>query len=65
MKFPDADRFHRIHEPTVRAPGGTPIVTPAGEGIDLFKIAGRSISGSWTGNTGHDSWRFRQYHLRT
>ena len=45
MKFPDAERFHRSHEPTVRAPGGTPMVAPAVQGIDLFKIAGRSISG--------------------
>ncbi len=45
MKFPDAKRFHRSHEPTVRAPGGTAMVAPAVEGIDLFKIAGRSISG--------------------
>ncbi len=29
-----------------RAPGGTLMVAPAAQGIDLFKIAGRSFSGS-------------------
>ncbi len=45
MKFPNAERFHHSHERMVRAPGGMPMVAPAVQGIDLFKIAGRSISG--------------------
>jgi hypothetical protein len=51
MKFSDVERFHRSHEPAVRAPGGRPLATPAVQGIDLFlALSARSISG-WMDDT--------------